>query len=128
MVVPAVGYRVLRPAAGRSPARPGGFCWPVLVVLRDQRKLIIAKRGSCKTLGPLRNRKERRHALGGMRAYVKRFHVAESDLYHVTLGLTWFEDAEAEAVRPKGMTDKTGGPSGVTEEEQAPPLVLSLGR
>ena len=23
-------------------------------------------------------------------AYVKRFHVAESDLYHVMLGLTWF--------------------------------------
>jgi hypothetical protein len=59
---------------------------------------------------------------------VKRFHVAESDLYQVTLGLTWFEDAEAEPVRPKGMTDKLWKTIRRYFEEQAPPLVLSLER
>jgi hypothetical protein len=61
-------------------------------------------------------------------AYVRRFHVAESDLYHVSLGLTWFEDAEAETVRPKGMTDKLWKTIRRYFEDQAPPLVLSLER
>lgn len=46
----------------------------------------------------------------------------------MTLGLTWFEDAEAEKVRPKGMTDKLWKTIRRYFEEQAPPLVLSLER
>lgn len=46
----------------------------------------------------------------------------------MTLGLTWFEDAEAEKVRPKGMTDNLWKTIRRYFEEQAPPLVLSLGQ
>jgi hypothetical protein len=53
---------------------------------------------------------------------IDRFYLA------VTLGLTWFEDAEAETVRPKGMTDKLWKAIRRYFEEQAPPLVLSLER
>jgi hypothetical protein len=59
---------------------------------------------------------------------VRRFHVAEGDLYHVTLGLTWFENAEAEPVRPKGMTDELWKTIRRYFEEHAPPLVLLLER
>lgn len=54
--------------------------------------------------------------------------VAEGDLYHVMLGLTWFEDAEAETVRPRGMTEDLWRRIRRYFEEQAPPLVLSLDR
>lgn len=37
-------------------------------------------------------------------AYVQRFGVAESDLYHVLRALTFFDDAELEATLPSGMT------------------------
>jgi len=37
-------------------------------------------------------------------AYVERFEVAESDLYHVWRALLWFEDAGRERPRPEGMT------------------------
>lgn len=37
-------------------------------------------------------------------AYVKRFGVRQADLYHVLRSLTYFEDAEAESVMPRGLT------------------------
>ncbi|MGQ0504572.1 MAG: nucleotidyl transferase AbiEii/AbiGii toxin family protein [Myxococcaceae bacterium] len=37
-------------------------------------------------------------------AYVCRFGVAESDLYHVLRALTYFEDAERDSALPTGMT------------------------
>jgi len=36
--------------------------------------------------------------------YVRKFGVAESDLYHVLRSLTWFEEAEADPTRPSGLT------------------------
>jgi hypothetical protein len=36
-------------------------------------------------------------------AYVRRFGVAEADLYHVLRALTYFDDAEKDPVFPRGM-------------------------
>jgi hypothetical protein len=36
-------------------------------------------------------------------AYVRRFGVAEADLYHVLRSLTYFEDAERDPILPRGM-------------------------
>jgi hypothetical protein len=38
-------------------------------------------------------------------AYVERFGVAESDVYHVLRSLTYFEDADGETTPPKGLAD-----------------------
>jgi hypothetical protein len=38
-----------------------------------------------------------------LEAYVKRFGVGESDLYHVLRSLTYFDDAEKEIVLPEGL-------------------------
>ncbi len=38
-----------------------------------------------------------------LEAYVKRFGVGESDLYHVLRSLTYFDDAEKETVLPEGL-------------------------
>lgn len=38
------------------------------------------------------------------RAYVKRFGRSEADLYHVARALTYFADANADRVRPQGLT------------------------
>ncbi len=37
-------------------------------------------------------------------AYRQRFGLAESELYHLTRSLTWFEDAEKEETYPAGLT------------------------
>jgi hypothetical protein len=37
-------------------------------------------------------------------AYIRRYGVAESDLYHVLRALTYFADAEKDPVLPRGMT------------------------
>ena len=36
--------------------------------------------------------------------YLRKFGVAESDLYHVLKALAWFEDAEADPAPPRGLT------------------------
>ncbi len=41
--------------------------------------------------------------------YPLRFGVAEADLYHVLKALTYFEDAEAEPILPRGMTPEVWG-------------------
>ncbi len=37
-------------------------------------------------------------------SYSRRFGVKESDLYHVVRSLTFFDDAEADALMPAGLT------------------------
>ena len=39
-------------------------------------------------------------------AYVRRFGVAEADLYHVMRALTYFDDADREPVFPRGLTSE----------------------
>lgn len=36
--------------------------------------------------------------------YVRKFGVAETDIYHVLRALTWFEDADADPTPPRGLT------------------------
>jgi hypothetical protein len=38
-------------------------------------------------------------------AYSRRYGASESDLYHVLRSLTYFDDAEADALRPRGMSE-----------------------
>lgn len=40
-------------------------------------------------------------------AYLQKFGVREADLYHVSRALTYFDDAEAEPVMPRGLTKET---------------------
>ena len=42
-----------------------------------------------------------------LESYVRRFGVKESDLYHVVKSLTFFDDAEADAIMPEGMSKET---------------------
>ena len=56
-------------------------------------------------------------------AYIRRFGVAESDLYHVTVALTWFE--ELEAVLPAGMAPKRWDEIRLFFEDEVPRLVLA---
>ena len=108
---------------------PAGFPVAGLLDLATNKLAAIAKRGLLRDFCDLYEIGKSGVSLSAAcAAYVKRFHVAESDLYHVTLGLTWFEDAETETVRPKGMTDKLWKTIRRYFEEQAPPLVLSLER
>jgi hypothetical protein len=108
---------------------PAGFPVAGLLDLATNKLAAIAKRGLLRDFWDLYEIGKSGVSLSeACAAYVKRFHVAESDLYHVTLGLTWFEDAETETVRPKGMTDKLWKTIRRYFEEQAPPLVLSLER
>lgn len=41
---------------------------------------------------------------GALESYSRRFGVKESDLYHVIRSLTFFDDAEADALMPAGLT------------------------
>ena len=127
--VPVDVVRYPYPLLEEPRSGPAGFPVAGLLDLATNKLAAIAKRGLLRDFWDL-------YAIGksgvtlseACAAYVKRFHVAESDLYHVTLGLTWFEDAEAETVRPKGMNDKLWKAIRRYFEEHAPPLVLSLER
>jgi len=127
--VPVDVVRYPYPLLRKLESGPEGFPVASLLDLATNKLAAIAKRGLLRDFWDL-------YAIGRSgvtlsevcAAYVKRFGVAESDLYHVTLGLTWFEDAEAEAVRPKGMTDKLWKTIRRYFEKEAPPLVLSLER
>lgn len=39
-----------------------------------------------------------------LQSYVRRYGVKESDLYHVLRALTWFDEAEADALLPEGLS------------------------
>jgi hypothetical protein len=125
--VPVDVVRYPYPLLEEPRSGPAGFPVAGLLDLATNKLAAIAKRGLLRDFWDLYEIGKSGITLSeACVAYVKRFHVAESDLYHVTLGLTWFEDAEAEKVRPKGMTDKLWKTIRRYFEEQAPPLVLSL--
>jgi hypothetical protein len=127
--VPVDVVRYPYPLLEKARPGPGGFPVSGLVDLATNKLAAIAKRGLMRDFWDLYEIGKSGVTLSeACAAYVKRFHVAENDLYHVMLGLTWFEDAEAETVRPKGMTDKLWRTIRRYFEEQAPPLVLSLER
>lgn len=108
---------------------PAGFPVAGLLDLATNKLAALAKRGLLRDFWDLYEIGRSGVTLSeASAAYVKRFHVAESDLYHVMRGLTWFEDAEAETIRPKGMTDKLWRTIRRYFEEQAPPLILPLER
>jgi Nucleotidyl transferase AbiEii toxin, Type IV TA system len=127
--VPVDVVRYPYPLLEKPQSGPEGFPVAGLVDLATNKLAAIAKRGLLRDFWDLYEIGRSGVTLSeACAAYVKRFHVAESDLYHVTLGLTWFEGAEAETVRPKGMTDKLWRTIRRYFEEQAPPLVLSFER
>jgi hypothetical protein len=127
--VPVDVVRYPYPLLEKPRSGPGGFPVAGLIDLATNKLAAIAKRGLLRDFWDLYEIGKSGITLSeACAAYVKRFRVAESDLYHVTLGLTWFEDAEAETVLPKGMTDKLWRAIRRYFEEQAPPLVLSLER
>ncbi len=41
--------------------------------------------------------------------YLRKFGVAEADLYHVLRALSWFDDAEADPTPPRGLTHRRWG-------------------
>jgi hypothetical protein len=85
----------------------------------------ISKRGLKRDFWDLHAILESGYTLDAVcRAYVKRFSVAETDLYHVIMGLTWFEDAERETVPPIGMTPARWKKMRAFFEAAAPRIVL----
>ena len=84
---------------------PAGFALPSLRDLGTSKLATVASRGLRRDFWDLRA------ILGSgidlldlARAYVKRFSVRESDLFHVARSLTYFDDAERESVLPRGLT------------------------
>lgn len=60
--------------------------------------------------------------------YRKRYGVAQADLYHVLLSLTFFADAESEQVMPRGLTVTKWTTIKDFFREHAPPLIKKLAR
>lgn len=105
---------------------PGGFPVAGLADLGVNKLAAISKRGLKRDFWDLHAILQSGHTLSGLcGAYVKRFGVAEGDLYHVVLGLTWFEDAESEPKSPLGMTPKLWRAIRSFFEIEAPRLVLA---
>lgn len=108
-----------------DPAIPGPAGFPVarLMDLATNKLAAIAKRGLRRDFWDLYVIVQSGISLqDACAAYVRRFGVAESDLYHVTMGLTWFEDAES--VVPSGMTSKLWSEIRGFFEREVPRLVL----
>ena len=58
-------------------------------------------------------------------AYVRRYGVAEADLYHVLRALTYFADAEKDPVLPRGMTGESWEEIKRFWRQEAPKIVAS---
>jgi hypothetical protein len=84
---------------------PEGFPTASLIDLATMKLAAIAKRGIKRDFWDLYEIIARSPITleNALDAYVKRFGKQESDLYYVIRSLTYFEDAEKEAVAPKGM-------------------------
>lgn len=127
--VPIDVVRYPYPPLEKPTTGPAGFPVAGLIDLATNKLATIAKRGLQRDFWDLFAILQSGISLAeACDAYVKRFGVAENDLYHVTLGLTWFEDAEAEPVRPKGLTAKRWKSIRAYFEEHAPGLVLQQRR
>lgn len=111
-----------------SPAEPGPRGFPVagLMDLATNKLVAIAKRGLMRDFWELYVIVKSGLSLETIgAAYVRRFGVSESDLYHVLTALTWFEDAEKESVRPAGMTPAMWKKIRTFFEREAPALLFS---
>lgn len=97
-------YRLLTdPGAG-----PGGFPMAGLEDLAAMKLAAIARRGIRRDFWELY---EIAHSGGvslphALDSYVRRFGVRQSDLYHLLRSLTYFDDAEADAIMPDGLTQE----------------------
>jgi hypothetical protein len=66
------------------------------------------------------------HELGDMaRDYLRKFGREESDLYHVLRALTYFADAEADPLLPRGMTPELWEAIKTYFEREAPKLLFA---
>jgi hypothetical protein len=84
---------------------PAGFPTARLMDLATNKLAAISKRGLRRDFWDLYAIVRSGISLeAACESYIRRFGVAESDLYHVTIGLTWFEDVDP--VLPSGMTPK----------------------
>lgn len=94
------------PLLGRTKRGPEGVHVASLRDLAAMKLAAIAKRGVRRDYWDLfeiltRTRLTLHRACDD---YVRKFGVAESDLYHVLRALSWFEDAEADPTPPRGLT------------------------
>jgi hypothetical protein len=126
MEVEGVPVDVVRyPYALLEAATPGPDGFPVagLTDLATNKLAAISRRGLKRDFWDLYAILQNGHTLSEVcRAYVKRFGVAEGDLYHVILALTWFEEAESES--PLGMTPKLWSAIRTFFEVEAPTVLL----
>ncbi len=87
---------------------PGGIAVAGLADLAAMKLAAVAQRGVRRDFWDLRAMAEAGVSLRDAgRAYVRRFGVAEADLYDVARSLTYFEDAEKEPVLPAGLSPET---------------------
>jgi len=113
-----------------EPAEVGPRRFPVagLLDLAAMKLAAIARRGIQRDFWDLY---EILHAGVTMRraaeAYVTRFSRSEGDLYHVERALTWFEDAEKNPVRVRGLTPAKWKRIKAYFIAQAPALLLDNG-
>lgn len=85
----------------------------------------IARRGLRRDFWDLRAMVEAGLSLEeAAQAYVAKFKVSESDLYHVLRALTYFADAEKDPVYPPGLTARRWGRIKRFFEAEAPKLLI----
>lgn len=102
--VPVDIVRYPYPLLERTVSGPQGIRVPTLLDLATMKLAAMAGRGLARDFWDLHAINQSGLSLEDIaQAYVKRFSVAESDLYHVWRALTWFDDAESEPM-PEGMT------------------------
>lgn len=94
------------PYAPLEPPGPGPRGFPTAGVrdLAAMKLSAIARRGLRRDFWDLRVLLEELSLPDAAAAYVARFGVHESDLYHVARALTFFDDAEKDPALPRGMT------------------------
>lgn len=129
LVVEGVPVDVVRyPYPLLAPTVPGprGFPTAGLVDLATNKLAAISRRGLRRDFWDLYAIAKNGISLAeATRAYMRRFGVAESDLYHVVVALTWFD--EIEDVLPIGMTAKLWKQIRDFFEGEVPRLVRGLG-
>ncbi len=121
--VPTDVVRYPYPLLERPVVGPSGFRTAGLLDLATNKLAAIARRGLRRDFWDLYEIARAGVTLDrACEAYVARFGVAESDLYHVHRGLLWFDDAEK--VMPVGLTTKRWTTIRRYFEREVPRLVL----
>lgn len=82
-----------------------GFAVPTLLDLATMKISALSRRGLARDFWDLYAILHEGWTLDAvLHAYVEKFGVSETDVYHVMRSLTWFEDAKKESPRPVGLT------------------------